>query len=120
MKKINPTSILLVVAISSLLVIQGIYGYITKETESLENTLKVNQEATCTVIHEFMDLNGTTYSEHSRNTIENLVIGDTITPPVLDVEGFEAPQVQSVTIEKFSNTVTYRYIRKQYTLTINI
>lgn len=119
MKKINPTSILLVVAISSLLVIQGIYGYITKETESLENTLKVNQEATCTVIHEFMDLNGTTYSEHSRNTIENLVIGDTITPPVLDVEGFEAPQVQSVTIEKFSNTVTYRYIRKQYTLTIN-
>ena len=31
MKKINPTSILLVVAISSLLVIQGIYGYITKK-----------------------------------------------------------------------------------------
>lgn len=119
MKKINPTSILLVVAISSLLVIQGIYSYITKKTESLENTLTVTQEATCTVIHEFMDLNGTTYSEHSRNTIENLVIGDTITPPVLDVEGFEAPQVQSVTIEKFSNTVTYRYIRKQYTLTIN-
>ena len=119
MKKINPTSILLVVAISSLLVIQGIYGYITNETESLENTLTVNQEATCTVIHEFMDLNGTTYSEHSRNTIENLVIGDTITPPVLDVEGFEAPQVQSVTIDKFSNTVTYRYIRKQYTLRIN-
>lgn len=119
MKKINPTSILLVVAISSLLVIQGIYSYITKKTESLENTLTVTQEATCTVIHEFMDLNGTTYSEHSRNTIENLVIGDTITPPVLDVEGFEAPQVQSVTIDKFSNTVTYRYIRKQYTLTIN-
>ena len=119
MKKINPTSILLVVAISSLLVIQGIYGYITKETESLENTLKVNQEATCTVIHEFMDLNGTTYSEHSRNNINDLQIGDIIQPPVLDVEGFEAPQVQSVTIEKFSNTVTYRYIRKQYTLTIN-
>ena len=119
MKKINPTSILLVVAISSLIVIQGIYGYITKETESLENTLTVTQEATCTVIHEFMDLNGTTYSEHSRNNINDLQIGDIIQPPVLDVEGFEAPQVQSVTIDKFSNTVTYRYIRKQYTLTIN-
>ena len=119
MKKINPTSILLVVAISSLLVIQGIYGYITKETESLENTLTVTQEATCTVIHEFMDLNGTTYSEHSRNNITDLQIGDIIQPPVLDIEGFEAPQVQSVTIDKFSNTVTYRYIRKQYTLTIN-
>ena len=119
MKKINPTSILLVVAISSLLVIQGIYGYITKKTESLENTLTVTQEATCTVIHEFMDLNGTTYSEHSRNNINDLQIGDIIQPPVLDVEGFEAPQVQSVTIDKFSNTVTYRYIRKQYTLTIN-
>lgn len=119
MKKINPTSILLVVAISSLLVIQGIYSYITKKTESLENTLTVTQEATCTVIHEFMDLNGTTYSEHSRNNINDLQIGDIIQPPVLDVEGFEAPQVQSVTIEKFSNTVTYRYIRKQYTLTIN-
>ena len=119
MKKINPTSILLVVAISSLLVIQGIYGYITKKTESLENTLTVTQEATCTVIHEFMDLNGTTYSEHSRNNITDLQIGDIIQPPVLDVEGFEAPQVQSVTIDKFSNTVTYRYIRKQYTLTIN-
>ena len=119
MKKINPTSILLVVAISSLLVIQGIYGYITKETESLENTLKVNQEATCTVIHEFMDLNGTTYSEHIRNNINDLQIGDIIQPPVLDVEGFEAPQVQQVTIDKFSNTITYRYIRKQYTLTIN-
>lgn len=119
MKKINPTSILLVVVISSLLVIQGIYGYITKETESLENTLTVTQEATCTVIHEFMDLNGTTYSEHSRNNITDLQIGDIIQPPVLDVEGFEAPQVQSVTIDKFSNTVTYRYIRKQYTLTIN-
>lgn len=119
MKKINPTSILLVVAISSLLVIQGIYSYITKKTESLENTLTVTQEATCTVIHEFMDLNGTTYSEHSRNNINDLQIGDIIQPPVLDVEGFEAPQVQSVTIDKFSNTVTYRYIRKQYTLTIN-
>lgn len=119
MKKINPTSILLVVAISSLLVIQGIYSYITKKTESLENTLTVTQEATCTVIHEFMDLNGTTYSEHSRNNITDLQIGDIIQPPVLDVEGFEAPQVQSVTIDKFSNTVTYRYIRKQYTLTIN-
>ena len=119
MKKTNPTSILLVVAISLLLVIQGIYGYITKETESLENTLTVTQEATCTVIHEFMDLNGTTYSEHSRNNITDLQIGDIIQPPVLDVEGFEAPQVQSVTIDKFSNTVTYRYIRKQYTLTIN-
>ena len=119
MKKKNPTSILLFVAISSLLVIQGIYGYITNETESLENTLTVNQEATCTVIHEFMDLNGTTYSEHSRNNINDLQIGDIIQPPVLDVEGFEAPQVQSVTIDKFSNTVTYRYIRKQYTLTIN-
>ena len=119
MKKINPTSILLVVAISSLLVIQGIYGYITKKTESLENTLTVSQKAKCTVIHEFMDLNGTTYSEHSRNNITDLQIGDIIQPPVLDVEGFEAPQVQSVTIDKFSNTVTYRYIRKQYTLTIN-
>lgn len=119
MKKKNPTSILLFVAISSLLVIQGIYSYITKKTESLENTLTVTQEATCTVIHEFMDLNGTTYSEHSRNNITDLQIGDIIQPPVLDVEGFEAPQVQSVTIDKFSNTVTYRYIRKQYTLTIN-
>ena len=59
-----------------------------------------------------MDLNGTTYSEHSRNNITDLQIGDIIQPPVLDVEGFEAPQVQSVTIDKFSNTVTYRYIRK--------
>ena len=119
MKRIKLSKVLLVFAASSLLVIQGIYGYFTKESESLANTLTVTQEATCTVIHEFMDLNGTTYSEHSRNTIDNLLIGDTIQPPVLNVKGFESPQTQLVTIDKFSNIVTYRYIRKQYTLTIN-
>ena len=119
MKKIKLSNVLLFFAVSSLLVIQGIYCYITKESESLENILTVTQEASCTVIHEFMDLNGSTYSEHSRSTIDNLLIGDVIQPEVLNVEGFEAPQVQLVTIDEFSNTVIYRYTRKQYTLTIN-
>ena len=120
MKKIKPSRVLLIFAVSSLLLIQGIYGYFTKVSDSLENSLTISQKAKCTVIHEFMDLNGTTYSERSREVINNLLIGETIQPNVLEVEGFETPQVQSVTINSYSDTVvTYRYIRKQYTLTIN-
>ena len=118
MKIIKLSKVLLVFAVSSLFSIQGIYGYFTKESETLENKLTITQDATLTVIHEFMNLDGTTYSEHSRNTIENLLIGQTVEAGVLNVHGFDPPQVQEVTIDKFSNTITYRYTRKQYTLTI--
>ena len=119
MKRIKLSSVLLVLTISSLFIIKGIYGYFSKESESIENSLTVTQEATLTVIHEFMELDGTTYVEHSRNTISDLLIGNTVEPQVLNVYGFISPQVESVTIDKFSNTFTYRYERKQYTLTIN-
>ena len=74
MKKIKPSNVLLIFAVSSLLLIQGIYGYFTKVSDSHENSLTISQKAKCTVIHEFMDLNGTTYSERSREVINNLLI----------------------------------------------
>ena len=46
MKKIELHVVLLVFVVSSLLFIQGIYGYFTKETDPIHNRLTVTQDAT--------------------------------------------------------------------------
>ena len=120
MKKIKLCSVLLIIIISSLFFIQGIYGFFIKITNPIINKLSILQDTSYTVVHETMNLDGTTYTEYSRLNYTGIPIGTIVVPPVLDLEGFDAPSVQAVTLEGFDNTVvTYRYTRKQYTLTIN-
>ena len=119
MKKITLSSVLLFLAVSSLLFMKGINAYFTKITESLDNKLTVEQKASYTVVHEIMDLDGTNYTVHRTQTFDDVTIGETVTPAVLNIEGFDSPQTQTVSINSYSDTVvTYRYTRKQYTLTI--
>lgn len=120
MKKIKLCSVLLIIIISSLFFIQGIYGFFIKITNPIINKLTILQDTSYTVVHETMNLDGTTYTEYSRLNYTGIPIGTIVVPPVLDLEGFDTPSVQAVTLEGFDNTVvTYRYTRKQYTLTIN-
>ena len=120
MKKIKLCSVLLIIIISSLFFIQGIYGFFIKITNPIINKLTILHDTSYTVVHETMNLDGTTYTEYSRLNYTGIPIGTIVVPPVLDLEGFDAPSVQAVTLEGFDNTVvTYRYTRKQYTLTIN-
>ena len=120
MKKIKLCSVLLIIIISSLFFIQGIYGFLIKITNPIINKLTILQDTSYTVVHETMNLDGTTYTEYSRLNYTGIPIGTIVVPPVLDLQGFDAPSVQAVTLEGFDNTViTYRYTRNQYTLTIN-
>ena len=120
MKMIKRYSVLLIVIISSLFFIKGIYGIFIKITDPNVNTLTILQNTSYTVVHEIMDLNGTTYTEYSRTNYSDVPIGTIVTPPVLNLQGFTAPATQTVTLDTLANTViTYRYTRNQYTLTIN-
>ena len=120
MKKIKRYSVLLIVIISSLFFIRGIYGIFIKITNPNVNTLTILQNTSYTVVHEIMDLNGTTYTEYSRTNNSDVPIGTIVIPPVLNIQGFIAPATQTVTLDTLANTViTYRYTRNQYTLTIN-
>ncbi len=119
MRRIRLSIVLLIMSISSLFLVKDIYGVFTITTMPDVNIITISQAASYTVIHETMDLNGTTYTEYSRSTGTGL-IGDTVSPNVLTLTGFDSPAVQTVTLDTFANTViTYRYPRKQYTLTIN-
>ena len=120
MKKIKLYVVLSIIFISSLFFIQGIYGFFIKITNPIINKMTISQDTSYTVVHETMNLDGTTYTEYSRLNYTDIPIGTIVVPPVLDLEGFDSPSVQAVTLEGFNNTViTYRYTRKQYTLTIN-
>ena len=120
MKRIKLYSVLLIVIISSLFFISGIHGLFFKITEPAVNNLTILQETSYTVVHEIMNLDGTTYSEYSRLNYSDIPIGTSVTPPVLNIEGFNAPSVQTVVLDSLDNTViTYRYTRKQYNLIIN-
>lgn len=120
MKRIKLYVVLSIIFISSLFFIGGIHGIFIKITNSLFNKITILQNTSYTVVHETMNLDGTSYSEYSRLNYTDIPIGTIVVPPVLDLEGFDAPSVQTVTLEGFNNTViTYRYTRKQYTLTIN-
>lgn len=120
MKKIKLYSVLLILSVSSLFLIRGIYGIFLKITNPIINNITISQTTSYTVVHETMNLDGTTYSEHSRLNYNDIPIGTTVTPPVLNLEGFNSPSVQTVVLEDFNNTIIrYRYTRKQYTLTIN-
>ncbi len=120
MNRIKLYAVLLIITISPLFFVKGIYGVFTITTIPDVNVITISQKTSYTVIHETMDLNGTTYTEHSRSNHPNMLIGDTVSPSVLTITGFDSPAVQTVTLSTFADTViTYRYPRKQYTLTIN-
>ncbi len=107
-------------AISSLFCVKGIYAIFIKLTSAHINNLTISQNTSYTVVHETMDLNGTTYTEYSRSSYSDAIIGTVVTPEVLTIQGFDAPATQTVTLNGYSPvTITYRYMRKQYTLTIN-
>ena len=120
MKRIKLYVVLSIIFISSLFFIGGIHGIFIKITNPIFNKITILQDTSYTVVHETMNLDGTTYSEYSRLNYTDIPIGTVVIPPVLELEGFDSPSVQTVTLEGFNNTViTYRYTRKQYTLTIN-
>ena len=107
-------------AISSLFCVKGIYAIFIKLTSAHINNLTISQNTSYTVVHETMDLNGTTYTEYSRSSYSDSMIGTVVTPEVLTIQGFDAPATQTVILNGYSPvTITYRYTRKQYTLTIN-
>ena len=120
MKKIKLYVVLFAVIILSLFFVRGIYAIFVKITNPLYNKVTIEQHTSYTVVHETMNLDGTTYTEHSRLNYTDIPIGTIVVPPVLTLEGFTSPSTQTVTLDGFDNTViTYRYTRNQYTLTIN-
>lgn len=108
----------------SLFFVKGINAYFTKKTETLINQFSIQKNTSYTVVHEVMDLNGN-YVEHHRDAYSNVPIGTVVSPDLLSPtdlprEGFDLPQTQTVNLNSFTDTViTYRYPRKQFTLTIN-
>ena len=120
MKRIKLYVVLLIISVSLLFLIRGIYGIFIKITNPVYNKITILQNTSYTVVHETMNMDGTTYTEHSRLNYTGIPVGTMVVPPVLNFEGFDSPSVQVVVLEGFDNTViTYRYTRKQYTLTIN-
>ena len=120
MNKIKLYLALFILSISSFLNVKNIYCIFTSITEPEVNSVTIKQTTSYTVVHETMDLNGTTYTEHSHIDHSNVLVGAQVTPPVLtNLEGFNIPQTQTVTLDFDNNVITYRYTRKQYTLTIN-
>ena len=120
MKRIKLYVALFAVIILSLFFVRGIYGIFVKITNPLYNKVTIEQNTSYTVVHETMNLDGTTYTEHSRQNYTDVPIGTIVIPPVLNLEGFTSPSTQTVTLDRLDNTViTYRYTRNQYTLTIN-
>ena len=120
MKRIRLCTVLLAMFISSLFFVKGIYAIFTKTTVPSINNLTISLNTSYIVVHETMDLNGTTYTEYSRSSYSDVQIGTLVTPEVLTIEGFTSPPAQAVILNSYDNTViTYRYTRKQYTLTIN-
>lgn len=120
MKRMKLCIVLLIMTISSLFFVSEIYGVFKKITSPVTNNLTIFQKTSYTVVHETMNLDGTTYSEYSHIDYTNATIGDVVSPEVLIIEGFESPSVQNVILESYDNTViTYKYPRKQYILTIN-
>ena len=120
MNRIKLCIVLLIAIISSFFVVKGIYGIFIKITPPEVNKLTVSQKTSYTVVHQLMDLDGVSYTEYSRTNYTDIPIGTTVTPPVLNLEGFDSPQPSSFTLNSYTNTIiTYSYPRKQYTLTIN-
>lgn len=66
--------------------------------------------------HYLMNIGGNDYS-FSRTTTGTARYGAKITPPRESYTGFTAPAGQTITIGTDGNSVTYNYIRNQYTVT---
>ncbi|MBQ3307502.1 MAG: InlB B-repeat-containing protein [Bacilli bacterium] len=118
MKVIKKLFVLLLFSVSSLLFIQGIYGYFMKITNPHVNEFSILQSGSYTVRHLTMDLDGINYSLYQEDNF-TASIGATVTPSVLDITGFYSPQTQTITVDSSnSQVITYQYVRRQYTLTI--
>ena len=105
MKRIKLCVVLLIISISSLFLIRGIYGIFIKITNPVYNKITILQNTSYTVVHETMNMDGTTYTEHSRLNFTGIPVGTMVVPPVLNFEGFDSPSVQVVVLEGFDNTV---------------
>ncbi len=124
MNRIKLYVALILLSISPFFAVKDIYCIFKVETESSINAVTISQDTSYTVVHELMDVNGTTYTVYGIPDTFSAQIGDVVQPEVLNLTslnlvGFNAPAVQTVTLDSFANRViTYRYPRKQYTLTI--
>ena len=119
MKRLKLLAVFVVYVLTSLFYVHGIYAYLTSITEPSINTLTIKNTTSYTVIHEFMKIDGTTYKEENRFHFDDVPLGTEVSPPVLTVDGFTSPEVQTVVLDSFEDTViTYQYTRHQHTLTI--
>ncbi len=112
---------IIVFIISSLFFINGIYGYIVS-TDTSTNYFSIKNTTSYTVIHQKMNLDGTTYTVVDEDTIhvDNVPLGTTITPLTNEYEGFITPGVQEVTLNTFGpHIIVYSYDREVCHLTIN-
>ena len=95
-----------------------------KKQNPLINQMSIEKNTSYTVVHQVMNINGI-YEEVSRKQYSYIPLGTTVTPSLLDEndlprEGFNLPEVQTVTLNSFTDTtITYQYPRKQFSLTIN-
>ncbi len=121
MKKLKKYLVIFILILFSFLTVKKIYGFFTVSTDVKINTFTLNRKTTYTVIHELMNTDGTTYTEHSRLEFADVLIGTSVTPALLPpLEGFTPPSRETVVLNSYANTViTYRYTRNQYTLTVN-
>ena len=120
MKKLKLLAVFAIFVFSSLFYVNGIYGYLSMITVAETNLLSINDKTSYTVIHEKMNLDGTTYTEHSSQTFTDILIGTQVSPTVLSFTGYDSPNQQTVTLTTFNNTVIrYQYPRHRYNLTIN-
>lgn len=79
-------------------------------------TLKIPQIASYKVLHQQEQLNGTYTTVETENP--SGTIGSSVTPAVKSYTGFTSPSTQTVTISADgSTTVTYKYVRTNYTVT---
>ena len=120
MKKLKRLLVLYVFLVLPLFIMQYLYCVLTATTTPKNNTFTINDKTSYTVIHQTMDLNGTTYTTVLEEPVTGVTLGSSVTPGVKTYEGFNSPSPQTVTINTYNNNViTYQYTRKQFNLTVN-
>ena len=86
-------------------------------TADLPVKVFTNQTGSCTVIHQQEGLDGTYTTKDTEVITGN--VGATKEAPRKSYTGFGTPAAQSVTFTAAAQTITYKYPRSSYTLTVN-
>ena len=112
-------AIICIITLSLLIFHNDIFSILTSSDKRI-NYIKLCNKTGYIVIHETMNLDGETYSEYSTETFDDVLLGTTVNPEVLELNGFKSPEQQTVVLDSYEKKVIrYQYERKKYDLTIN-